>query len=115
MQYLLSAPCSSPRKVKLVPVFKHYAMKTYGGVDVQTRVFLTSALVGGERSDLRPCRRSRKIIYLESRARPCVGLTTLPIFVSRLSRQCGILDISQPCKPQVTGIALHYGDGVFFL
>jgi hypothetical protein len=34
----------SKRKVKI----KHYAVKTYGGVDVYTHVFLTSALVGGE-------------------------------------------------------------------
>jgi hypothetical protein len=31
-------------------------MKTYGGVDVQTHVFLISALVGGELSALRPGR-----------------------------------------------------------
>jgi hypothetical protein len=31
-------------------------MKTYGGVDVQTRVFSTSALVGGEWSASRPGR-----------------------------------------------------------
>jgi hypothetical protein len=27
---------------------KHYAMKTYGGVDIKIRVFLTQALVGGQ-------------------------------------------------------------------
>jgi hypothetical protein len=30
-------------------------MKTYGGVDVQIYIFLTSALAGGEWSALRPC------------------------------------------------------------
>jgi hypothetical protein len=30
---------------------KHYAMNTYGEMGVQTNVFLTSTLVGGEWSD----------------------------------------------------------------
>jgi hypothetical protein len=34
----------------------HYAMKAYGGVDLQTQVFLTSKLVGGEWSTSRPGR-----------------------------------------------------------
>jgi hypothetical protein len=40
----------------------------------------------------------------------CVGLTTLPPSVRRLSRQCGILNISQTYRPprSVTGIALLY-------
>jgi hypothetical protein len=39
------------------------------------------------------------------------------ISVSRLSIQCGILNILQPYRPPrpVTGIALLYGDGVCFL
>jgi hypothetical protein len=31
-------------------------MKTYGGVDVQIQLFLTSEQAGGEWSDSRPCR-----------------------------------------------------------
>jgi hypothetical protein len=30
-------------------------MKTYGGMDVQIHIFLTSALIGGEWSPSRPC------------------------------------------------------------
>jgi hypothetical protein len=37
-------------------LIKHYIMKTYGGVDVQIHVFLTSALVGGEWSASLPGR-----------------------------------------------------------
>jgi hypothetical protein len=55
-------------------------------------------------------------MFLGSRARSVHktdNLTAMPS-VSRLSRQCGILNISQPYRPPrpVTGIALLYGDGV---
>jgi hypothetical protein len=44
-------------------------------------------------------------------------LSISQLTVSRLSRQCGILNISQPYRPSrpVTGIALIYVDGVCFL
>jgi 2-polyprenyl-6-methoxyphenol hydroxylase-like FAD-dependent oxidoreductase len=35
-------------------VTEHYTLKTYGGVDVEVRFFLTSALFGGEWSASRP-------------------------------------------------------------
>jgi hypothetical protein len=52
----------------------------------------------------------QKKMFLEIKVGPCVGLTTLPPAVSRLSRQCGILNTSQAYRPPrpVTGIALLY-------
>jgi hypothetical protein len=46
-------PCGKGKKDKVVS--RHYAMKTYGEVDVQIHVFLTLTLVGGEWSASRPC------------------------------------------------------------
>jgi hypothetical protein len=60
--------------------------------------------------------RSRKMFLGVERC-GCIGLTKLPPSVNRLSRQCGILNISQLYRPPrpVTGMALLYGDGVCFL
>jgi hypothetical protein len=48
-----------PEKVKLsrpcAYLIKHYALKVYGGMDVQIHIFLTSALVRGGWSVSHPC------------------------------------------------------------
>jgi hypothetical protein len=55
-------------------------------------------------------RNEKIIMFLGVKCGGCVGLTTLPPSVSRLSRQCGIINISQPYRPPraVTGIALLF-------
>jgi hypothetical protein len=53
-------------------------------------------------------------MFLGVKCGRCVGLTILSPPVSRLSRQYGNINISQPYRPPrpVTGIALLYGDSV---
>jgi hypothetical protein len=56
---ILKSLKKSKGKGKVYPcayLIKHYAMKAYGGVDVQGNVFLTSVLAGGKWSASRPGR-----------------------------------------------------------
>jgi hypothetical protein len=59
-------------------------------------------------SSLQYCKFTCYLCFWRVKCGWCVGLTTLPPCVSRLSRQCGILNISQPYRARrpVTGIAL---------
>jgi hypothetical protein len=52
-------------------------MKTYGGLDVYIRVFLTSALVGGEWSDSRPGRFTPGTHWIGGWVDPRAGLDDL--------------------------------------
>jgi hypothetical protein len=56
-------------------------------------------------------------MFLETRARRYVDLATLPSSMSRLCRQCGILNILQTYRSlrPVTGIALFFTLGILEL
>jgi hypothetical protein len=42
-------------KISCAQKIKHYTMKTYGGIDIEIHILLSSALVGSERSATRTC------------------------------------------------------------
>jgi hypothetical protein len=73
-----------PSKVTLSQCLtKHYAMKTYGGVDVYIHIFLTSALVRGEWSASHPGRftsgeRAPRTHWIGGWADPKAGLDDVP-------------------------------------
>jgi hypothetical protein len=68
-------------------------------------------------SNRNECRKHKKKCFWGVKCGWCVGLTTLLPSMSWLSRQCGILNISQPYRPPrpVTGIALLFFFFCFYL
>jgi hypothetical protein len=82
-------------------------------------LFLPAALGPGvySASNRKEYQKHKKNNVSESKVRRVRRSDNLTATVSRLSRQCRILNISQPYRPPrpVTGITLLYGDGVCFL
>jgi hypothetical protein len=120
----ISQPYSSPRPVTgialLFLLFRmHYSdsksrLQTVWNTDPKASpTHLYSASIRNE------YRKHKKKFFWGVKCGWCVGLTTIPPSMSQLSRQCGILKISQPySSPRpVTGITLlfllfrmHYSD-----
>jgi hypothetical protein len=68
--------CKVKVMISLCLLIKNYAMKAYGGVDVQIHVFFTSALVGGEWSASQPCGFTPGTYWIGGWVDPIAGIYT---------------------------------------
>jgi hypothetical protein len=90
---MVEALCYKPRGLSLGEVIEFFFSIIHDSSSRTVALWFTEPIT--EMST-----RSRKIMFLGCRARPvCVRLSTLLPSVSRFSRQCGILNISQPYRP----------------